>query len=253
MKKKYIITGANSDIGFFLIKELLKDDNEVIGSCRTPTEKLQGFKHKNFHLIPNIDLTNKNCLSIFGKEIRKFGIVEFHLIHSVGDFWHHKSIVNTSQKEATNLISSHYISLYSLLKMIIPVFIENKGGKILVFSCNSVLYNYPDMAAFTSAKAAIETLVRCTANENSKYGIVANAIALSTINTEKVKESKDPKYHNDYMTLDELKEVIVSILDLPKYINGNIIKTLKYSKYFYNEGYYKRNIIVKKETVANNG
>jgi len=50
------------------------------------------------------------------------------------------------------------------------------------------------MAAFTSAKAACECLIKCIANEYSQYGIIANAIALSTILTPKVKKSKKEEY-----------------------------------------------------------
>ena len=151
-----------------------------------------------------------------------------YLIHCAGDFWYHKSIINTDIEETKNMIQSHYLSLFNVIKTMIPIMMRAGGGKILTFSCNSVSYLYPEMAAFTSAKAAIECLVKCTANENSKYSIVANCLALSTTLTEKVKLSKDQKYHSDYITINELVDVIKETLNLSPLINGNILKVLKY-------------------------
>jgi len=244
VKSIYLITGANSDIGFYLIQYLISQNNYVIGTCRKSTHELQSIPTTNFELISNIDIENTEDLSILQKVLIGKGDIQYNVIHCIGNFWHHKSIISTDHLEARDLIISHYLTTFNLLKLIVPIMKKNKGGRILTFSCNSVIYNYPEMAAFTSAKAAVETLVKCCANENSQYNIVINTLALSTIKTEKVVNSKKEKYHDDYLTLEELKDIIIHTISGPKFINGNIIKVLKHSKYFYHESYYDRNEII---------
>ncbi len=142
------------------------------------------------------------------------------------------------------MINSHYITLFGVIKAVLPIMQKLKGGKIIAFSCNSVKYNYPDMAAFTSAKAAIECLIKCTANELSQYHITANAFALPSIKTEQVIQSKPEAFHKNYPTLDELTDCIErTVENLSPLETGNIIQLFKYSDSFYHKGYYERNLI----------
>ena len=145
---------------------------------------------------------------------------------------------------ARRLIISHYITLFGTARAVIPVMQAVGGGKIFAFSCNSVKYNYPDMAAFTSCKAAVECLIKCIANEVSKYGIVANSFALPSIKTQSVIDTKPEAFHHDYVTLPELTSCIeATVENLSPLINGTVINVFKYSDSFYHKGYYERNII----------
>lgn len=235
----FIITGANSDIGKALLAKLsINKDNKIIAVSRS---KISPSLSENIVCIDNIDLNSEKDLVIISEKVNTLFSDKFIFIHSVGNFWHHKTMTNTEYEEATNMMDSHYNTLYGCIKYLLPVFKKVEGGKIIAFSCNSVGFNYPEMAAFTSAKAAVETLIKCTANENSKFGVIANGIALSTIKTEKVINSKLKKYHSQYITEEELLEVVDNLINASPLINGNIIRILKYSEYFYNEGYFQRN------------
>lgn len=244
----FIITGASSDIGKALIDSLSANkENKLIAISRS---SIFNSSKNNVEYIDNIDLNLEADLVTISEKVRSTFSDKFVFIHSVGNFWHHKTITDTEYNEATNMMDSHYNTLYGCIKYLTPIFKQLKGGKIIAFSCNSVGFNYPEMAAFTSSKAAVETLIKCTANENSKYGIIANAIALSTIKTDKVVNSKLEKYHNQYITENELLEVVNNLINASPLINGNIIKILKYSEYFYNEGYFQRNPSIEKNIIC---
>jgi len=237
----FLITGASSDIGQSLTKQLVNNENNrVLAVSKSHLSTLEGA-NSNYKYLSNIDLTKIDKLVNLSKEIELFFSHTFTTIHCVGSFWYHKPLVNTELDEAKEMVDSHYLTLYALFKVILPILKIRGGGKIIAFSCTSVGYSYPEMTAFTSVKAAIETLVKCVANENSKFGIVANCIALSTIKTQKVETSKDIKYHNGYVSIEELLEVIDDLIAASPLINGNTIKILKYSDSFYNEGYFQRN------------
>lgn len=121
-------------------------------------------------------------------------------------------------------------------------------GKIFAFSCNSVKYNYPDLAVFTSSKVAVECLIKCVANEYSKFNIIANVFALPSIKTKSVIATKPELYHKDYATIDELVNCIeLECENISPHINGNIINLFKYSEPFYYKGYYERNIMWEEE------
>jgi NAD(P)-dependent dehydrogenase (short-subunit alcohol dehydrogenase family) len=237
----YVITGANSEIGEALSAHLSRNGHKLLLVSRSPKRYFFPDAHQ---WIERVDLLSEPDILNFRESICRQFNKPFNLIHSVGDFWRHKSIENTPFEEAVSMINSHYITLFNVIKAIIPVMKEVGGGRIIAFSCNSVKYNYPDMAVFTAAKAAVECLIKCVANELSQYNITANAFALPSIKTNSVKATKAEEYHKDYTALDELACCIEQIVEsLTNLTNGNIVGLFKYSNSFYHKGYYERNII----------
>jgi len=237
----YVITGANSEIGSELARYLGSKNHKLLLFSRSEKPDIS---HDTHTWIDHIDLTKESHLFKLRTKINKQFSSPFTLIHSVGDFWKHKSINNTSFKEAISQIQSHYITLFGVIKTVVPIMQVVGGGKIIAFSCNSVKYNYPDMAAFTSAKAAVECLIKCIANEQSQYNIIVNAFALPSIKTNSVIKTKPKKFHKNYPTLSELTYCIEQTVEnLSPLTNGNIINLFKHSQSFYHKGYYERNKI----------
>lgn len=242
---KYVITGANSEIGQALSKHLISKGHEVLLVSRS----LRPLEYYKENWLDGIDMTKESDLLIMRSFIKSHFHLPFTLIHSVGDFWKHKSIINTSFDEVLSQIHSHYITLFGAIKAVVPVMKDVGGGKIIAFSCNSVKYNYPDMAAFTSSKAAVECLIKCIANEQSKFNIFANAFALPSIKTNSVIDTKPEKFHKNYPTLEELTHCIEQTVEnLSPLVTGNCMSLFKYSDSFYHNGYYERNIIWEENT-----
>lgn len=243
----YVITGANSEIGQALFSHLKNKGHDVLLVSRSPKK----IHDNNIKWLDGIDMTNEDDLYNLRQFIQMNFSKPFNLIHSVGDFWEHKSITDTSFGEAISQINSHYVTLFGVIKTVLPIMQNNGGGRIIAFSCNSVKYNYPAMAAFTSSKAAVECLIKCTANEQSKYNVTANTFALPSIKTINVIKTKPEEYHKNYTTLSELTDCIENTIEnLNPLVNGNVINLFKYSDSFYHKGYYERNII---REAKNNG
>lgn len=237
----YLITGANSEIGRALVNHLIDHNHNLVLVSRS---------NKDYDLsqkvpwLDGIDLSKEQDLMQLQNFVKGIFQSPFIFIHSVGDFWRHKSIIQTSFSEVQTLMNSHYITLFGAIKAVVPIMQQIGGGKIFAFSCNSVKYNYPDMAAFTSVKAAIECLIKCVANEQSKYQIIANAFALPSIKTNSVIATKPEEFHKDYATLEELTVAIEQFSEnATSMLNGNVVNLFKYSQSFYHKGYYERNII----------
>jgi len=242
--RQYLITGLSSDIGRALVCHLLKDSsNRMLTTSRSKIDSLPKELCDNYRHLNEIDLAKQIDLEKLRSATQDFFDQPFIAIHCVGDFWYHKPLDDTPLSDAHKMMESHYCTLYGLAHTIIPIFKNLGGGKLIAFSCNSVGHNYPEMSAFTSAKAALECFIKCISNEYSKYNVIANAIALSTIRTPKVELSKKLKYHEDYITIDELAEMVLeTVAELSPLINGNVIRLLKYSDAFYNDGYFQRNL-----------
>ena len=242
-KKNIILTGVSSHLGQALLKEITTKYNYKIITTSRSLDDLTFNIDSSRHLHLNgIDLTKGTCLSKLKKAASSFLKDKFDIIHSVGNFWYHVPFSDYPIEQAKVMMESHYLTLYGVCYEMLPLLIENGGGHIIAFSCNSVRYNYPNMAAFTSAKAAVETLIKCLANEYSKYNIVANVMALASLQTDTVKKSKP---YGDFDNFMSLKKVAKTVLEINNeevnYLNGNVINLFKYSDSFYNVGYLERN------------
>jgi NAD(P)-dependent dehydrogenase (short-subunit alcohol dehydrogenase family) len=239
-----LVTGANSDIGSAVVVHAAAaaDSNVLITTRKTACPALeQPFQARVTHLR-GIDLTSEGDTHKVAEAAAKLFSAPFCWLHCAGDFWAHRTIEQTELEDAKRMFSSHFVSLYATAKAIIPVMKRVGGGRLVAFSCNSVRHNYPDMAAFTPAKAAVESFVRCLANECLEYGILANCLALPTIATDKVIASKPEEYHPFYATASQLVDAVVECFSgMSPLVTGNSIGIVKYSPYYYREGYYHRN------------
>ena len=242
---KYVVIGANSEIGQALWQHLINKGHEVLLVSRS----IKRDPGLSLRWLDGIDLTKESDLVKLREFIQRYFSSPFTVIHSVGDFWEHKAVTSTCFDEVVSQIQSHYVTLFGVIKAVVPIMQEVGGGKIIAFSCNSVKYNYPDMAAFTSAKAAVECLIKCTANEQSQHNIIANAFALPSIQTKSVIQTKPKEFHENYVTLHELTHCIEQAVEnLSPLVNGNIISVFKHSDSFYHKGYYERNTIWEAKT-----
>jgi len=237
-----VITGANSELAVSLANEANKLGINLLLISRKPQKLIKPTKGTVIRQVDCIDLTEYSNQNIIKQLIEETFETKFGLIHFAGDFWEHKPLIRTDFWEIKGMIDSHYLTLCNVAQAVTPIMIEFGGGKLIAFSCNSVSYNYPDMIPFTCAKSAIETFVKCYGNEYAEYGISSLAIALPTISTKRVIEEKPNGDHENYITPQEVSEIILNqLIHLDKYANGNIIKLFRPSKSFYHQGYFERN------------
>jgi 3-oxoacyl-[acyl-carrier protein] reductase len=239
-RHNFVITGASSDIGSALAQYLdEKTNSDLMLVSRTGP----GPQLKRPHLrLCGIDLTKEADLLKLRDAANKRFVDSYAVVHCVGDFWLHKPLVQTDWSEITTMIGSHYLTLCGVAWALLPQMVRIRGGRLVALSCNSVAYNYPDMAPFTSAKAAVDSLIKCVANEYSQFNVIANAIALPTIRTPKVLDLKENGDYDHFITPAEVAALLVdTILSAPSIMNGNTLKVFRHSDTFFNQGYFERN------------
>ena len=88
----YLIAGANSEIGRALAKHLADNGHNLmlVSRSRKDSSFLSGCTW-----MDGIDLTDEYCLKALKQEVERRFDYPFNYIHSVGDFWKHKDILNT--------------------------------------------------------------------------------------------------------------------------------------------------------------
>ena|SRR5664280_2509088 len=238
--RNLVILGANSDIGKKLVAQAsTARGNRVLAVSRSAARR---NLPKGVVAMGGVDLTNADDLRRLAQKTASLFQEPFAIVHCVGNFWIHKPFTQTPYAEIRQMVESQFLTLCGVARFLTPVLKNNGGGRIIAFSCNSVGYNYPDMSPFTASKAAIESFVKCYANEHAEFGISACALALPTIRTAKVLKEKPRGDHKNYIKPEDLADYILNhILTQPHEVNGNVVKLFKYSRTFYHKSYYQRN------------
>jgi NAD(P)-dependent dehydrogenase (short-subunit alcohol dehydrogenase family) len=241
--ENFLVVGATSEIARAVLAELTDRSRvRVLAVSRSHDEELDQLASDRIAYISGIDCTTADSLAMLSRAIDEFFNVPFAVIHSVGSFWAHKPLVDTPWAEVVDMVASHFVTLMGVTRAALPTLIRVGGGRIIALSCNSVAYSYPDMSPFTASKAAVESFVRCVANEYSEHAVAATAIALPTIRTERVVLEKPSGDHANYVTPQEVARIIINdVAELPHIVTGNVLKVFRHSHSFYHQGYFQRN------------
>ena len=135
--KVFLVTGANSGLGFSSCKTFLAKGAEVIMACRNP-KKAEDAKQKLLKEFPNgkislvsYDQADKSSIENFPKEIEKFPHIDA-LILNAGIFHPDK---NQYTKDGYSLtVGTNFLGVYFLVNALDKVLKERKIKRLVVVS-----------------------------------------------------------------------------------------------------------------------
>jgi len=180
-------------------------------------------------------------MSRFAAAVLHWADGPFHVINCVGYFTEYRAICETPVDEARRIFESNVLALYSTAKTLLPIMGSNGGGHFIAFSTHAVTESYPLMAAFTAAKAAVDSLVQSIANEHSKDRIIANALAIATLNSPRERSLRPSADNSDWLQVEQIVQFVEHTMQTPFGImNGNTIHLFNYSDSFFHQSYFDR-------------
>ncbi|AEK22440.1 SDR family NAD(P)-dependent oxidoreductase [Capnocytophaga canimorsus] len=221
MAKKIIITGTSRGIGLALAKQLAEAGHQVLALSRNETP-IQALKHQGIQSLP-FDITSRTSLeqlSIFLKE--QWGRVDV-LIHNAG------KLVN---KPFEVITSSDFLSVYEVnvfgvahLTQVVLPFMPTESHVVAISSMGGVQgsLKFSGLAAYSSSKGALITLMELLAEEYKDKKIAFNTLALGAVQTEMLQEAF-PDYQAN-TSPEQMAEFIANFaLNGHKWFNGKLIQ-----------------------------
>jgi NAD(P)-dependent dehydrogenase (short-subunit alcohol dehydrogenase family) len=238
----FVIAGATAASAKCLIESILRDaDNRLVLLSRSNSPELAELAgQENVKYFSGLDLARFENETAVIAEIDNFFDSEFGAVHLAGNFWWHLPFEKVSTEEAADMMDSQYVTLYSVCRGLVPVMIKKGGGKILGIGDNAADYAYPNMSAFSAAKAAVNTFIKCIGHEFADRGISANVLEISSLAGPQNKKANPDADYEHYMTMREFADNVIGALELPKQINCTVLKAYKFNDGFYNKGYFQR-------------
>lgn len=173
-----VITGTRKGIGRYLAEQFLVNDHIVIGCSRGECD----LNHKNYHHYI-LDVTNEEAVEQFAREVRKrFQFIDA-LINNAGTAsMNHFMMMPT--KTVRNLMELNYVAVFNMSKEFVRCLRKSSHPRIVNFSTIAVPLNLEGEMAYTSSKAAIESMTKIMAKELANFNITVNAVAPTPIQTD---------------------------------------------------------------------
>ncbi len=176
-----LITGAKGGLGANVTRAFLAAGAIAVGSDRNIQDS--DFPNPHFAAMA-ADLTDAEAArNLAGDVIRRFQRIDA-LVHVVGGFAGGKSITETDDATWEKMLGINLKAAIHILRAVIPHMRQAGRVRIIAIGSRQAIEPAANLSAYNASKAALVSLIRTAALENSDLRITANAILPSTMNTD---------------------------------------------------------------------
>jgi 3-oxoacyl-[acyl-carrier protein] reductase len=192
-----VITGASKGIGFEIVKSIAKAGAVKIVGISRNYKQLCNLKE----LLSQLSMTefipvSYDLQQITTSEPKLTGLIKQHmnhvdiLINNAGTLVN-KPFDQISAEEVMRIITVNYIAPALLIKNLLPLL---RPGFAHVVNISSMAgfqgsMKFKGLSHYSASKAALASLTECLAQEYKSEGLVFNALALGSVQTEMLAEA----------------------------------------------------------------
>ncbi len=235
-----VVTGSNKGIGKSIVQSLAKNGSNIWACARKKNEEFTNFlneiKSSNSQInilesyfdLSSIDDVKKAALEIINSGKKIVG-----LVNNAGII-HNASFQMTSTKVLKDVFDVNFFSPALLTQYIIKNMLINKTGSIVNISSTAAFDSVEGRSAYSSSKAAVESLSRVISSELGKFNIRINCVAPGITNTDMLKKNhakENLKIISNNLSLERIGEpkeiadlVLFLLSEKSSYITGQTIR-----------------------------
>jgi NAD(P)-dependent dehydrogenase (short-subunit alcohol dehydrogenase family) len=209
-----IITGGTGALGRAVVEHFLTSGAKVavpwVVDAEVPILQKQlgdRFPASQIHL-KKADVADEAQIGKFVAEVAsKWSKVDI-LANLVGGFWGGKTIAETTLAEWQAMFDLNLKPTFVCCKAVVPIMQRNKWGRIVSVASRSGLQGAGEYAAYAVSKGAIATFTASLAQEVLDDGVLVNAIAPSTIDTEANRVAMPKAKHENWVKPTDIAKTI---------------------------------------------
>ena len=175
-----VITGAHGGLGHFVTLAFLAEEARVAGLSRAP--RPTAVANPGFLAFPADLASGETARVATAAVIDRFGQIDV-LAHLVGGFEGGKEVIATDDATFDRMLDLNLRSAFNIIRAVVPHMRERKYGRIIAVGSRTAIEPQALLGAYGASKAALVSLVHTVALENKDYGITANVVLPSTMDT----------------------------------------------------------------------
>ena len=185
--RRILLTGGTGALGHVVTKRLLEAGHRVATTWRV--------EHEREHLIADLgpredqllfvaaDVTDPASVdSAIDEVAAELGGIDA-LVHLVGSWKGGEGVHEHSFETWKKMIEINLTSSFLCCRAALPWMRKDGWGRIVLVSARTARYDRTGQAAYSIAKAGVGLLAEVISEENRSFGVTANAIAPSILDT----------------------------------------------------------------------
>ena len=232
-----LITGGASGLGKALVKDYLKEGNNVIftyNSSEVNYDELDSISSN--YLAIKTDLTKEEDINNLYKEsINKYNSIDILINNAAIEI--DKEFNDKTKEDFMKTLEINTVAPFLLSRLVGKFMYDNKKGVIINISSNNSINKYdPITLEYDASKCALNSISHNLAKEFAPY-VRVNTIAPGWILTDKIKELNDSLNNklveeesknillNRFATMEDISNLVMFLTsDKASYINDEIIR-----------------------------
>src|SRR5918998_1384650 len=186
-----LVTGGSRGLGRNMVQSIAGRGTDVIFTYRSNeveadalVAELEAMGRRAAAL--QLDVGDAGTFDAFVEQVRgvllNWGIDRFRFLVNNAGIGVHASIAETTEAQFDQLMNIHVKGPFFLTQKLLPLMAD--GGRIVNISSGLARFAQPGVAAYASAKGAVEVMTRYMALELGPRRIAVNAIAPGAIETD---------------------------------------------------------------------
>ncbi|MCA0933852.1 SDR family oxidoreductase [Lutimonas saemankumensis] len=220
--KRILVTGASRGIGLELVKLLSEKGHRVVAVSRN-TRNLMAANDSYPSLIPlQAEITSKEGLFKIQEWIKnQWGSLDV-LIHNAGTLLF-KPFKETTEADFIAVYKVNVFAVAELTRVLDPYF--SSGAHVVTISSMGGIQGsmkFPGLAAYSSSKGAVITLMELLAEEYKERKVSFNSLALGAVQTEMLAEAF-PDYKAPVTAIEMAEYIADFSLGGHKVFNGKVL------------------------------
>jgi NAD(P)-dependent dehydrogenase (short-subunit alcohol dehydrogenase family) len=203
-----LVTGATGGLGAVVVRTFA-EAGASLGLVGRDRERLEsaaaaaGLVEDRW--APGVgDLTDREAATAaVGDVIGRLGRVDA-LLHLVGGYAGGGPIADFDDDQLRTMLDQHLWSTLNVARAVVPGMTERGWGRIVAVTASTVATTPPNLAAYSAAKAAEETLLRTLGRELGGSGVTVNVLAGRKIDVDHEREMAPSPKNAAWTTPEEL-------------------------------------------------
>jgi len=219
--KVAVITGADGGLGMYVTNAFLEAGARVIGV--SPSISDSKFSNQRFSAMKAELSSGESTRTLIEAVTAKAGRIDA-LVHLIGGFAGGQSVGDTADATFDRMFDLNVRLAFHMFRAVLPQMRAQGSGRIIAIGSKAAVEPAPMAGVYAASKAALVSLVRTVARENSDRGITANAVLPGTMDTPANRASDPGADFSKWVHPGEVASLLVHLAsDQAAQINGAVI------------------------------